>query len=226
MEPGAELYFCGMKYTAWYCYDAWCGWCYGFSGVIKQLAEHYAPVMQTEVLSGGMIISETPKPISVIAPHIQTGYRNVEQRTGVVFGRDYLWHIFNPDKSDWFPSSEKSAIALCVFKDFYPEQQVAFASSLQQALFSEGRDLCDDEAYRHLLAEYHLPVNEFYQRMADSEYMEKAHEEFALCRQLQVTGYPALFIQTGENRFNLVAAGYTDFDVVKMRIDDLLAAEQ
>jgi putative protein-disulfide isomerase len=215
-----------MKYTAWYCYDAWCGWCYGFSGVIKKLAEHYAPIMQMEVLSGGMILHDNPAPIGLIAPHIEQSYRRVEAMTGVVFGRDYLWHIENPDKSDWFPSSEKSAIALCVFKDFYPEQQMAFAASLQQALFFEGRDLCDDEAYRHLLGEYHIPANEFYQRLAQPEYIEKAHEEFALCRQLQVPGYPALLIQTSETRFNMVANGYTDFETVRERIDALLAPER
>jgi putative protein-disulfide isomerase len=211
-----------MKYTAWYCYDAWCGWCYGFSPVIRKLAAEYAPVLRMEVLSGGMILLQNPTPVSVIAPHIQMNYRHVEQATGVAFGADYLWHIFNPDKSDWFPSSEKSAIALCVFKDFYPELQVVFASDLQQALFTEGRDLCDNEAYRHLLDKYNIPHDVFYEQLADPDYALKAQEEFALCRQLQVTGYPALFIQTGETRFQLVAAGYTDHETLRARIDEIV----
>ena len=38
-----------------YCYDAYCGWCYGFSPVIKQLSYAYQPQIHTEVLSGGML---------------------------------------------------------------------------------------------------------------------------------------------------------------------------
>lgn len=212
-----------MNFTAWYCYDAWCGWCYGFSPVIKKFAETYSSVMLTEVLSGGMIMPEEPRPISVIAPHIQNSYKRVEELSGVVFGQDYLWHVFNPDKSDWFPNSEKSAIALSVFKDFYPEQQVSFAASLQQAMFAEGRDLTDDEAYRHLLLEYSIPADEFYKKLHAEAYRDKAHEEFALCRQLRVTGYPALFIQTGESRFAQIAAGYTDWETLKARTDAVLA---
>lgn len=212
-----------MNYTAWYCYDAWCGWCYGFSPVIKQLAGAYKHIFNTEVLSGGMILPDAPRPISVIAPHIQNSYKRVEELSGVVFGPDYLWHVFNPEKSDWFPNSEKSAVALCVFKDYFPGRQAEFASSLQQALFAEGRDLTDDEAYRHLLYEYAIPVDEFYSKLHDEAYTDKAHEEFALCRQLRVTGFPALFLQTGENRFHQVAAGYTDWETLKTRVEAVLA---
>lgn len=212
-----------MNPTAWYCYDAWCGWCYGFSPVIRKFAETYAPVMLTEVLSGGMIMPEQPKPISLLAPHIQASYRRVEEMSGVVFGQDYLWHVFNPEKSDWFPNSEKSAIALCIFKEYYPEQQVRFAASLQQALFTEGRDLTDDEAYRHLLQQYNIPADEFYSRLHDEAYRLKAHEEFMFCRQLRVTGYPALFIQSAENRFHQIAAGYTDWETLNKRADAVLA---
>ena len=44
-----------------YCYDAYCGWCYGFSPVIKQIAEEYKDHFDIEVLSGGMIITDKPK---------------------------------------------------------------------------------------------------------------------------------------------------------------------
>jgi putative protein-disulfide isomerase len=36
---------------------------------------------------------------------------------------------------------------------------------------------------------------------------------------LQVTGYPCVFIQTGELKFVMVARGYTSYDDLKERID-------
>ena len=206
-----------------YCYDAWCGWCYGFSPVMKRIAEEYGDKLSFEVLSGGMIIMDKPRPVSAMAGYIQKAYKVVEERTGIQFGEDFLWHIFNPDKSDWFPDSEKSAIAMCVFKEYHPDKQVAFASDLQYALNYEGRDLTDDEAYRHLLEKYQVPAEEFYSKLKDETYKEKAQYEFALCRQLQVTGFPAVLIQISETKFWVLAKGYTDYDTLKQRLESVLA---
>ena len=140
-----------MSLTIYYCYDAYCGWCYGFSPVIKRLWEEYKDRIFFETLSGNMIPVEYALPIARMAGYIHSAYKVVEDRTGVRFGEDYLWHIRNPDQSDWFPHSEKAAIAMVVFKNYHPDQTVAFAADLQFALHMEGRDLTDDEAYRHLL---------------------------------------------------------------------------
>lgn len=211
-----------MTPTIIYCYDAYCGWCYGFSPVIKKIAEEYKDQLAFEVLSGGMIITDTPRPISATAAYIQQAYKTVEEYTGISFGQDYLWHIFNPQDSDWFPSSEKPAIALCIFKEYHEDQQVAFVADLQYALHYEGRDLCDDEAYRHLVEKYHLPEADFYTKLKSPEYKEKAYYEFALCQQLQVTGYPAVLLQVAENKLYLLAKGYTPYQTLQPTIEKVL----
>ncbi|HSN09939.1 MAG TPA: hypothetical protein VLS85_12945 [Hanamia sp.] len=153
-----------------YCYDAYCGWCYGFSEVMKKVYSNYKNTFDFEVLSGGMILPDEPVSIGATAKYIEGAYKRIEEITGIKFGEDYLWHIKHPDVSDWFPDSEKPAIALCVFKDYYPDKQVSFASDLQYALHFEGRDLTDDEAYRLLLDKYNIPAEEFYEKLDDEEY--------------------------------------------------------
>ena len=142
--------------------------------------------------------------------------------TGVRFGEDYLWHMRNPELSDWFPSSEKSAIALSVFKDYEPELQVPFASDLQYALFYEGRDLTDDEAYRHLLQKYGINENEFYDKLHSELYLQKANDEFVLTQQLQVTGFPQLMLQLGNEKIYLINRGYSDYDSIANKINLLI----
>src|SRR5688572_26081649 len=102
-----------MTPTIYYCYDAYCGWCYGFSPVIKKIWTSYKDRLAFDVLSGGMILPEKPIHIASSAGYISKEYKQVENLTGVEFGKDYLWHILNPAESDWYPSSEKPAIALC-----------------------------------------------------------------------------------------------------------------
>ena len=208
--------------TLIYCYDAYCGWCYGFSEVIKKINSEYKNKLEFEVLSGGMILPEEPVPISATAKYIDQEYKRVEELTNAKFGEDYLWHIKHSDQSDWFPNSEKPAIALCVFKDFYPDQQVSFAADLQYALHFEGRDLTDDEAYRLLLYKYNIPAETFYEKLNDEEYKEQAHYEFALCKQLKASGFPAVFIQLSDIKFYMVAQGYTQFETLNERIENVL----
>lgn len=205
-----------------YCYDAYCGWCYGFSEVMKKIFSEYKTLLEFEVLSGGMILPEEPVAIGATAKYIESAYKRVEEVTGIKFGEDYLWHIKHPDASDWFPNSEKPAIALCVFKDYYPDNQVSFAADLQYALHFEGRDLTDDEAYRLLLDKYNIPAEEFYEKLYDEEYKEQAYYEFEVCRQLNVTGFPAVFIQLSDTKFYKIAEGYTGYETLRERMEKVL----
>jgi putative protein-disulfide isomerase len=212
-----------MKPTIYYCYDAYCGWCYGFSKVITQIAEEYKEQIFFDVLSGGMILPDEPTHFAPLARYIQGAYKQVEEITGVKFGEDFLWHVFHPDDTDWFPDSTKSAIALCIFKEYHPDKAVSIASDLQYALNYEGRDLTDDEAYRHLVHKYHIPEDAFYEKLKSEEYKEKAFYEIALVKQLQVKGFPCVLMQVTNSKFYLLAQGYTDYETLKRRIDKVLA---
>ena len=201
-----------------YCYDAYCGWCYGFSPIIKKIAEEYSFQLDVEVLSGGMMIGENKMPIEKIGPYIQGAYKRVEEVTGIKFGDDFLWHTANPDKSDWVMNSEKPAIALCILKEIYPERQLEFAGDLQYALNYEGRELDDDEAYKHLLEKYTISENDFYTKLKSDEYKEKAYYEFALCKQLNVDSYPQVLIQLHSNKFYLITKSFSTYEEVKKGI--------
>ena len=211
-----------MQPTIYYCFDAYCGWCYGFSKEMTQIAEEYQDRVAFDVLSGGMIFDEEPRHIGAMAGYIGEAYKNVEDLTGIKFGEDFLWHIKNPQDSDWYPESTTPAIALCIFKEYLPEQAVFIAADIQYALNFEGRDLTDKEAYRHLVHKYNIPEEDFFTKLKSEEYKEKAYYEFALVKQLQVTGFPAVLMQVSDSKFFLMARGYTDYETLKERIDKVL----
>ncbi len=206
-----------------YCYDAYCGWCYGFSPVIKELWLKHREQFDFETISGGMIPIEDTKHIGNIAQYIQGAYQTVEQATGVKFGKDYLWHIFNPDESDWHPNSEMAAIAMAVFRESYPDQTIAFASDLQDALYEEGRDLTDKEAYRHLLEQYNIDTAVFYQKLGSEAYKEKAYYDFSLIQQLKVNGFPTVFLQLDDTKLYMISRGFSTLEAVEQRMNKILA---
>lgn len=211
-----------MKPKIYYCFDAYCGWCYGFSSVMQRISMEFSDRFDFEALSGGMIPKGSAQHIGRIAPYVKSAYRNVEEMSGVRFGEDFLWHINNPDLSDWYPHSEKSAVAMVIFKEYHPDRSIEFSAELQKCLNLEGRDLTDDEAYRHLLSEYGIPEDDFFHKMNDASYIEKAHYEFNLVKQLRVTAFPAVLLQTDELKFHLLARGYTDHPTLVSRINSAM----
>lgn len=212
-----------MRPTIIYCYDAYCGWCYGFSPVIKNIWQRYNQAFDFETLSGGMIPENATRHIGAIAPYIRDAYKTVEQTTGVKFGEDFLWHIRNPDLSDWFPNSEMPAIAMAIFREKFPAATIGFAADLQDALYSEGRDLTDKEAYRHLVEKYDMDADDFYSKLADPAYKEKAHYDFSLVKQLGVTGFPCVFLQLEESKLYMIARGFSDSSSIEKRISNIVA---
>jgi putative protein-disulfide isomerase len=212
-----------MKPKIIYCYDAYCGWCYGFSSVIKELWLKHREQFDFETISGGMIPVQDTKHIGHIAEYIQGAYQTVEQTTGVKFGKDYLWHIFNPDESDWYPNSEMAAIAMAIFRESYPDQTIAFAADLQYALYEEGRDLTDKEAYRHLLEQYNIDTEVFYQKLGSEAYKEKAYYDFSLIKQLRVNGFPSVFLQLDDAKLYMISRGFSTLEDVEQRMNKILA---
>jgi putative protein-disulfide isomerase len=211
-----------MKPTIYLCYDAYCGWCYAFSKPMKQLYEAYKHTYFFEVLSGNMIPKEQKHHISKTAQYIQQASTVVTKHTGIHFGKEYLWHIENPDLSDWVIDSELPAICLTIFKTYYPDRAFEFAHDIQYALFEEGRDLCDKEAYSHLLEKYNIDANAFFEAITNETIINQTHNEFALVKQLGVTGFPNIFLQVTSQKIYHIANGYTNFNDLETRILEAL----
>ncbi len=202
-----------------YVYDALCGWCYGFSDVMTKLYQEYKNEFSFEVITGGMILGDREGPISDSAELIKSHLPRVEETTGVVFGEGF-WKVL--EEGTQFQSSEKPAIALAVFKSFFPEQAVFFAADLQKAKYIDGVDLCLDESYLPIISKYEIASEDFLQKLNSEEFKKAAYYEFALAKQLQVNGYPAAFIKVDDRNFHMIAKGYADHETMKLRIANVL----
>ena len=206
-----------------YVYDALCGWCYGFSGVITKIYEEYKNDFSFEVISGGMILGDREGPISGSAALIRSHLPHVEDTAGVKFGDGFLAVL---EDGTQFQSSEKPSIALAVFKSFLPEQAILFAADLQEAKYNSGADLCLDETYTKLIAKYNINGADFLEKLHSEEFKQAAYYEFALAKQLQVTGYPAAFIKVDDRNFHMIAKGFANYDTIKLRIENVLSQLQ
>src|ERR1043165_827458 len=78
-----------MDITLLYIMDPLCGWCFGFSSVMKQVQGAY-PAFRYQVITGGMMAGEARQPFSNLSGYVLKAYKRVEEFTGVKFGEPYL----------------------------------------------------------------------------------------------------------------------------------------
>lgn len=189
-----------------YVYDALCGWCYGFSPVIEEFAQVHANEITVEVISGGMVTGERIGTIGEVAGYISWAYKDVEKATGVTFGKDFLEGVLKEGKAVF--TSIPLAIALSVFKSLKPEQSLAFASRLQKAVYYDGIEPENLAAYGVLAEEFGLDANDFTAKMQQEDYANAAKEDFNKSAQLQVNGFPTIFLEHN-GKLVLFGRGYT-----------------
>jgi len=175
-----------------YVYDALCGWCYGFSPTMEKFAKVHQEEIEVEVWSGGMVTGERIGPIGEVAGYISQAYKQVEQATGITFGDAFLNGTMKEGTAIF--TSVPPSIAMTILKEAKPEEQLAFASSLQKAIYFDGMEPNDTAGYGKIAASYGLHADEFVQKMSDSTYLAKTQKEFSYVEQMGVTGFPTLFL--------------------------------
>jgi putative protein-disulfide isomerase len=189
-----------------YIYDALCGWCYGFSPVVKQLKTQYGNQLAFSVRSGGMVTGERVEPFAKKAAYIKGAIPRVEEVAGVKFGEAF---INGPLASPTYLSdSTPPAVALAAFRSFAMGQAVEFAHEVQRAFYSEGKDLHAEKTYTEIAQRLAgVPEADFLARYRSPLYRIQAEDEFMEVQGWGVQSFPTLLYHNGRQLF-LVAQGF------------------
>jgi len=205
------------KDTIIYVFDPMCGWCYGFSNVIKQLSSEYQLEFDFKIISGGMVVGEKEGEIGDFADYILDAYHIVEKSSGVKFGEPYLAQL---KTKKIHTSSVMPAIAIEVFKTFHPMEAIAFASDVQKAYYFYGLDLRLDDVYKDLIKPYGIDETAFLTMLHSQEFKQKAFDGFQESSRLGVNGYPAV-MAIHDGKYYSLAKGFADYDQLKSIFEKL-----
>lgn len=211
MEKAKLLYF----------YDPLCGWCFGFSPVIKKLEQEFKEQIEFEAISGGMVLGDRVKPLSEMKEYLKEAMPRLEQMTGVKFGKPYLEIL---DEGSLMLNSELPCIAMTVFKSMSNKSSIEFASALQSALYGKGINLNEITNYQELVESFDLPWEVFRSKLEDPAYKEKTYQEFQIGQQMGIGGFPSVVLSVGKQGY-LIARGYRAENELKAVIEEILTKE-
>lgn len=192
----------------YYFFDPLCGWCYGFSPVIKKFVERHKHELDVELIGGGMVRGESEKPIADMEPFIREANKKVENVSGVKFGEKFHEVL---DEGTRVYSSVPGCIALNVYKSFTDKRQLEFGTAMQQAIYKDGVDPYDMEYFADIAARLNVDKSEFLVRSELDMYRKEAYDDFSVTQQFKVTGYPTLVLHF-KDEFFLLSKGFTDLD--------------
>ena len=207
-----------------YVFDAYCSWCYGMGPVMEKVAEKYKDTLEFEAISGGMIPEDTSiKTLATKFDNPRKSYNQVMKMTGQTISDDYINMLESPDEYENTFNSLYPARAMVTLKHFTPDHEFQQADAIQELLFSHTKDLTKTSSYKTVAEKFAVDWEAFVHRFESEESLEEAKYEFHLSRQLEVTSYPAVLLQTGDQYFYLIARGYTPFDTLDQRIQNVLS---
>ncbi|MBU6324360.1 MAG: DsbA family protein [Bacteroidetes bacterium] len=195
--------------TLYYVYDALCGWCYGFSPVIRQVEERFVgPDLKLEVISGGMIGEDRAQPIGHMSDYILQTLPRLEAMTGVSFSEAYKGVL--RDGSRIYASLWPSR-ALTAWKQLYPERQREFATALQKSIFVDAAPTDNPELYPQIATALGADADKFSEILHSESNHYSTQVEFQFTQELGISGFPAL-VGLKAGKFYLLARGYTPYE--------------
>ncbi|GAA5036218.1 DsbA family protein [Marivirga lumbricoides] len=210
------------KAKLFYFYDPLCGWCFGFSPVIKALEEKFKKEIEFEAISGGMILGDRVKPLSSMHSYLRDAMPRLEEMTGVKFGKSYM-EIF--EEGSIALNSETPCIAMTVFKSMSSASSIQFASALQNELYVHGKDLNKLENYQSLASAFNLEWEVFSEKMNSDLYKTKTYQEFTTAQEMGINGFPSVVLQVGDKGY-LIARGYRSQEEMEAVINEIIKKEK
>lgn len=184
--------------TLIYVWDAYCGWCYGFSKSLQAFHENH-PEIPLTVLSGGLFVGERSQPIGSYT-HIPEANKRISQLTGAEFGAPYQTLL---EEGNFVLDSEAAARGFSALRFLAPERAYYLAADMQRAFYYEGKSLSDPATYRDIAITNNLNPEEVLARFEDEASKKDAQEDFTKVQQLGVHSYPTLILQKGDEFIGL-----------------------
>jgi putative protein-disulfide isomerase len=202
-----------------YAFDAYCGWCFGFSTALHRFAGTNSDRIRFRVLSGGLFIGDGVRPIGTYT-HIPAAKRRIEELTGVTFGDGFNRALA---EGAMVLDSLDAAAGLVALRQQDPNRTLDASAAMLRAWHLDGRSLSDPAVYRDIAVELGLDQEAVAEAFADPATRIEAEGDFREVRRLGVDSYPTLLVHAADAPRRL-GGPVSPADILTRELDALLAA--
>jgi putative protein-disulfide isomerase len=181
-----------------YGYDPLCGWCYGFSPVLRHL-RRTRPDLPIVPVMGGLVTGARIGPYAEMEGYIRAASARMTQVTGMALSPAFFTRITGN------PAVVASSIVPCAavlqVRRHAPDRAADFAAAIQEAHFGAGEDLNDPAVHDRVASALGLRMT--FALPEPRHLPPDLSAEFAATRALGIASYPTLMMETPGGRVTL-----------------------
>jgi putative protein-disulfide isomerase len=206
------------KPTVMYVFDAYCGWCWGFSNRVSEFEAANRDRVAFAAVSGGLLTGKRVSPISFLT-HIPEANARITRLTGAEFGEKFKKLL---EEGSFEMNSSHAGAAMAALRLQAPDRAVDWAHQLLEAFFQHGLSLSEPSTVAAIALRNGLDELKVLRALADGSAQSQAEADFALARGLGVNSYPTLLYVDGTRVHQLPGTG-TSLAKLNSTLDSLLA---
>lgn len=143
-----------MTQTLIYVHDPLCGWCFGLTEAISQIAKSF-PDLSIEIRLGGLVTGDRIAPYAMLHDYVKANGPNMQSVTGARIGDAFLTEML---PSQTLMSSHPPNCAILTVRETEPAWALDFTIAVQDAHFVDGADLNKPELYSQIACDLNLPT--------------------------------------------------------------------
>lgn len=145
------------KATLFYLFDPLCGWCYGASPALRQMAESVGPALT--LLPTGLFAGPMPRRLEPdMVSYIKQADQRIAAMTGQIFSTAYQALLEQPGQ---YIDSTLATLTFGVLARRLPGQTVAILAAIQAARYVGGRDITSQNVLADIAAQFGVPEVDF-----------------------------------------------------------------
>jgi 2-hydroxychromene-2-carboxylate isomerase len=132
-----------MRVSVTYVFDAYCGWCYGFSATFRDFVARHAGEIDLTVIPGGLFVGELRVPMRELG-YVARANASIAALTGATFGPAYAALVHD---GSFVMDSREAARGFLALSDLIAGRDAELAAAMQSAFYVDGQSLSAPETY-------------------------------------------------------------------------------
>lgn len=189
-----------------YLFDPLCGWCYGASGIMRELSSR--PEIEVELAPTGLFSGRGARPVDAqFAAFAWSNDLRIAALTGRTFTEEYREQVLG--KLGSMLDSAPATLALTAVSLTTPEAELNALRLIQEARYIRGLDVTENLVLIETLENAGFGAAAALLRASDEDLLEANNRRLVSARALKdefrVDGVPALIVDDGTSRRSLGA---------------------
>jgi putative protein-disulfide isomerase len=201
-----------------YVADPMCSWCYGFSPVIKAVADHFGDRLPIRPLMGGLRAGNT----KAMRPEDKDYIRSAWTRVGAASGQPFDFGFF--DREGFVYDTEPACRAVVVARTLNPTKALDYMAAVQKAFYGTNRDTTDVGVLIDVAVEAGFDRPAFADAIVSPDIKSTTFRDFMIAQEAGIQGFPTLLASRDDQpNYALVTNGYRPLDGLIEALEQWLA---